>query len=141
MRGLLWRLVCTNGLRTASRYGEFSFRHVGDSQRLRDGLSDAIPTARLTARGTMEQWQQAVGVFVDNVAQQIEQMRELTIGERKSVEQELLNETGVPELPERTSAYDLVNALTSAAKQAEPARRLELEGYAGQLLARQVGSA
>jgi hypothetical protein len=35
--------------------------------------------------------------------------------------------------------YDLVNALTASAKAAAPARRLELEGMAGEFLHRHVG--
>ncbi len=89
----------------------------------------------------MARWRQAVGVFVDNVAEQIDRMRELTVSERKLVEQELKNEAQLPELPERASLYDFTNAVTGAARQAEPARRLELETFAGQLLARQMGSA
>ena len=30
VRGLLWRLKCTNGLRTAEGMGQFSYRHVGE---------------------------------------------------------------------------------------------------------------
>jgi hypothetical protein len=47
----------------------------------------------------------------------------------------------VPALPESTSAYNLVNAITGAARQAEPARRLELESLAGTVLSRHVGRA
>ncbi len=140
LAGVIWRLVCTNGLRAPQRMGRFSFRHVGDTQRLRDGLRDAVPTALIHARGFMAEWQKAVATQVENVAQVIEAMRELTLGERERVGVALKKEAQVPELPEVTSAYDLINAITSAAHDAEPARRLELESFAGQVLHQQVAS-
>jgi hypothetical protein len=48
----------------------------------------------------------------------------------------LKTEASAPALPERTTAYDFVNALTAAAHEAVPARRLELESLAGDLLVR-----
>jgi hypothetical protein len=138
---LVWRLVCENGLRMAEHQGGFSFRHVGESQRLRDGIAEAIPTCLAQARGLMDRWKLAVTTMVEDVAKQIENLRELTQGERRHVEEELLTEAQVPALPESTSAYNLVNAITGAARQAEPARRLELESLAGTVLSRHVGRA
>ena len=138
VKGLLWRLVCTNGLRMPERFGSFSFRHVGDAQRLRDGLGDAIPTALMHARGAMNLWRQSIGTYVEHVAEQIEAMRELTVSERRTVEQRLLDEVHAPALPERVSAYDLVNSITASAREAEPARRLEIESVAGRWLGEQV---
>ena len=136
---LIWRLVCSNGLRSMERGGGFSFRHVGDSDRLRNAVAEAIPTALVHARGVMNQWQKAVTFMVEDVAKQIEAMRELTIPERKGLETELLRETGAPALPEHVPLYDLVNAFTASAKVAVPARRLELEAMAGALLDQHVG--
>ena len=138
-KSLLWRLVCKNGLRTAEGMGQFSFRHVGESQRLRDGLREAIPTALVHARGVMDLWKQAVGVFVNNVAAEIDALRILSVGERERVQDEVKKEAHVLELPERVSAYDFVNAVTSTAHDAEPAHRLEIEELAGGLLRRHVG--
>jgi hypothetical protein len=89
----------------------------------------------------MNLWKQAVGVFVTNVAAEIDTLRALTVGERERVEDEVKKETGVSELPERVSAYDFVNAVTAMAHNAEPARRLEIEELAGGLLRRHVGRA
>ena len=83
VRGLLWRLKCTNGLRASEGMGQFSYRHVGESQRLRDGLREAIPTALVHARGVMDLWKQAVGVFVNNVAAEIDALRLLSVAERE----------------------------------------------------------
>jgi hypothetical protein len=136
---MIWRLVCTNGLRRPEQRGKLSFRHVGDTDRLRSGIAEAIPTAMTHARGLMQQWERAVTFMVEDVQRQVEAMRELTNPERKAFEDSIKLEAGTPELPEHVSLYTMVNALTSTAKTAVPARRLELEGMAGDLLAQHVG--
>ena len=140
IRGLLWRLVCTNGLRVAERQGGFSFRHVGDTQRLKDGIREAIPTCLAHARGVMDQWRGAVTVMVESVEELINNMRELTMVERKLVTDELNADLGLAALPERADVYSLVNAVTGAARQLEPVRRLEVESLAGSLLSKHVGA-
>ena len=131
---LLWRLACTNGLRTPSSMGRFSFRHVGDVQRLRDGISEAIPAALVHANGVMDRWKAAVGVMVEDVQKFVDGLRGVTTAERDVLQQELKNEVGAPELPEHMPLYDLVNGFTAMARQAQPSRRLELEDMAGNLL-------
>lgn len=140
VRGSLWRLRCKNGLRTPSTLGEYSFRHIGDAQRLRDGLSDAVPSAIAHARGLLGRWQRAVNVYVEQLADYIQGLRELTFDERSGVQSKLLAELGTAALPERTSVYALTNAVTSAAHDADPGRRIELESFAGELLSRHVGA-
>jgi hypothetical protein len=139
--GIVWRLRCTNGLRAAERQGSFSVRHVGESQRLRDGLAEAIPNAIAQARGLMSRWKLAVHTMIDDVQQQVESIRELTIPEQKQTLDELKTELGVRELPRFVDLYSLTNGITAAARQAVPARRLEMETLAGELLARRVGGA
>jgi len=138
---VIWRLVCKNGMRAAERRGAMSFRHVGDPQRLRDGVAEAIPSALVHARGVMTQWKRAVTFMVEDVARQVEELRELTIPERKSLENELQTEARTASLPSSVRLYDFVNALTASAKAAAPARRLELESVAGQVLSRHIGRA
>ncbi len=136
---IVWRLVCSNGLRRPERRGQLSFRHVGDGDRLRAGIAEAIPAAMTHARGLMGQWQRAVTFMVEDVQRQVESMRELTNPERRAFEEEIKREAQVPALPEHVPLYAMVNALTATAKTAQPARRLELEGMAGDLLTQHVG--
>ncbi len=138
VRSLLWRLVCTNGMRAANKRASFSFRHVGDSDRLKASIDEAIPSCLLEAKGVLDQWRQAVSVNIENLAERIDQMRELTLGEREVVKTEVASEAGVKELPPATDLYTLVNGVTAAARQAEPARRLEIESVAGEVLRRHV---
>ncbi len=138
---VVWRLVCKNGLRAAERRGPMSFRHVGDRQRLRDAVGEAIPSALVHARGTLAQWKRSVSFMVEDVQRQVDELRELTVPERKAFETELQAEARALTVPVSMRLYDMVNALTASAKAAVPARRLELESVAGHLLSRLVGRA
>lgn len=141
VRGLVWRLKCTNGLRVAENSGNFSFRHIGDSQRLRAGIAEAIPSALAVARGTFARWQTSVNVMVAEVAALIEGLRDLSLGEKKLVEVEIQREAGRIGLPERMPLYGLLNGITAAAHHVLPSRRLEMESLAGELLVRHTGGA
>lgn len=138
---VIWRLVCSNGMRRVDRGSGFSFRHIGDRDRLREAVAEAIPSALVRARGVMDQWRRSVNFMVEDVERQINAMRELTLGEKKNLETALLQEVGTRALPERVAVYELVNAFTHAAKEASPARRLDLEALAGDILTRHVGRA
>lgn len=138
---VIWRLVCSNGMRRAEKGTGFSFRHVGDRDRLRDAVTEAIPAALVRARGVMDLWQKSVNFMVEDVQRQIEAMRELSVPEKKNLETALLHETGRPALPEHVPLYDFVNAMTASAKDAPPARRLDIESLAGDVLRLHVGRA
>jgi len=140
VRGLVWRLKCTNGLRVAEGMGNFSFRHVGDIDRMRAGIAEAIPSALAVARGTFDRWRSAVNVMVNEVASLIDSLRDLSLGERKLVQQEVQREAGTSALPEHMPLYGFLNGVTAAAHHVLPARRLELESLAGELLVRHTGA-
>jgi len=135
VRGVVWRLVCTNGLRTPGSMGDLSLRHLGETQRLRDGLAEGVATALTHARGLMGRWKSAVGAYITNLAEYIDSMRDLSQSEQQAVRAEL-GATKPAELPKHASVYDLVNAVTHAAQAVaiEPARRIELESIAGNVL-------
>src|SRR6478736_4356653 len=113
--------------------GVVSLRHLGETQRLRDGLADGVATALVHARGLMGHWQAAVTSYITNLADFIDGLRELSHSEQQGMRSEL-GAAKPAELPEHSSVYDVVNALTSAAHHAEPARRIELETVAGEML-------
>lgn len=138
VRGVIWRLICMNGARTPSSLGDVSLRHVGETQRLRDGLAEGVATALVHARGMMDRWKAAVSSYITGLADYIDGLRELDQGEQQRVRVEL-GANKPAELPERVSVYDFVNAVTQAAHEAEPARRIELESVAGGVLLDQTG--
>jgi len=138
IRGVVWRLACMNGARMPSSLGDVSLRHIGETQRLRDGLAEGVATALVHARGMMARWRSAVSSYITGLADYINGLRELTTGEQQAVRVEL-GANKPAELPERVSVYDFVNAVTQAAHEAEPQRRIEIESLAGGLLLDQTG--
>ena len=137
----LYRLVCENGLVSEEDGMSYTFRHVGDADKLRIAVANAVDSALTRSSGLMNQWANAVGTMLDDVEAMIAGMQhayKMTETERDNVEKSLVGEFGVRALPARTSAYDLINAMTDAAKQATPVRRGELEAFAGNVLARHV---
>lgn len=140
IRGLLWRLRCTNGLRVREGVGSISMRHVGDGDRLRAGIAEAIPSVFAHAQGAMTRWQNAVRFMIDDVAAQVAALQDLTQAEQKLVTEEIRLEAGTPALPERVDAFTFLNGITAAARSAVPSRRLELESLAGRLLDQRVPS-
>jgi hypothetical protein len=133
VRGTVIRLVCQNGLRAPSSMGDISMRHLGDTQRLRDGLTEGVATALAHARGLMGHWRTAVGQYITNLAGYIDGLRGLNQSEQQAVRSEL-GATKPSDLPERASVYEVTNAITAAAHAAEPARRIEMESIAGEEL-------
>lgn len=138
VRGVVWRLICMNGARTPSSLGDVSLRHVGETQRLRDGLTEGVATALVHARGMMDRWKASLSSYINGLADYIDGIRELDQGEQQRVRVEL-GANKPAELPERVSVYDFVNAVTQVAHAAEPARRIELESIAGGVLLDQTG--
>lgn len=133
VRGVIWRLVCMNGARIPSSLGDVSLRHVGETQRLRDGLAEGVATALVQARGLMDRWKASVSSYITGLADYIDGLRELDTGEQQRVRIEL-GANKPTELPKRVSVYEFVNAVTQAAHESEPARRIELEAIAGGVL-------
>jgi hypothetical protein len=72
--------------------------------------------------------------MVENVAEQIDRLRELTLAEKQLVTTEVKKASSSTVLPATLSLYDLVNAVTAAAHEVPPARRLDLESLAGEML-------
>jgi hypothetical protein len=133
VRGVVWRLCCMNGARTPSSMGDVSLRHLGETQRLRDGLAEGVATALAHARGMMDRWKSAVSTYITGLRDYIDGLRELDQKERQAVHLQM-GASKHSELPASAPVYDLVNAITRAAHEAGPARRIELEGVAGGVL-------
>lgn len=137
---VIWRLVCSNGARRAERGAALSFRHSGDRARLRACVEDAVPSAIAHARSFLEHWGRAVNYMAENALEQIQSLQ-LSVLEKQNIEAAVLREGGRPELPRSVPLFDLVNGITAGAKLSAPARRLEIEALAGDILARHVGRA
>jgi hypothetical protein len=135
------RLVCTNGMRAWRSDASLRMRHVGDPDRLRDQLRDAIPVAFAEARGDIARWKKATEVLIDDALDEIESLRAFglsssetqAIGKSLAVSTGLLAADAAPGdltnmLRTSTSAFELANAITSTARErSDVTARLNLE--------------
>ncbi len=124
-----FRLMCTNGLRAWKSEAALRMRHIGDPARLRDQLRDAMPVALAEARGDVERWKRSVHLLVDSALDEIEGLRSYglsqaevqSIGKTFAREHALAPGSSAGELKNalkvRTSAFDVTNAVTAAAKE------------------------
>jgi hypothetical protein len=146
-----FRLLCENGLRAWRSEASLRMRHIGDPDRLKDQLSDAIPVAFAEARGDVDRWARAVDLLVDSALDEIESLRGFglstgevqAIGRTFAAEQNLLPAgTGAQTLGEvlntQATVFDLANAITSAARERDTAGRLSLEETAHRYLTRKA---
>ncbi len=122
-----YRLLCTNGMRGWASQDAFRMRHVGDPDRLREHLRDAIPVALASARGDIDRWKRAVDMMIDAALDEVESLRGfgLTKAETQSVAHALSPDNRLPSV---TTVFDVANAITSTARERDDAAaRLRLE--------------
>jgi hypothetical protein len=137
-----YRLVCLNGMRSWRSEAAMRMRHIGDPDRLREQLRDAIPVAFAEARGDIDRWKRAVDVLLDSALEEIESLRGfgLSNGDLQAVGHQLVDDH--PALPESTgvesirailertptTAFDVANAITATARErTNTSTRLGLE--------------
>ncbi len=133
------RLVCTNGMRAWKSEAGLRMRHVGDADRLRDQLRDAVPVAFAEAKGDIARWVKATELLIDNALEEIEGLRAfgLSTGEVQSIGRTLAVDEGMLASPSQdlpkalrtsTSVFALANAITATARErADVVSRLNLE--------------
>lgn len=151
---LVYRLVCSNGLRAWAQQGSRRVvRHVGDPARAVEVLRDAIPAALDDASGAVDAIKAATRRVVERAAEEFAGLRifGLTAAETRTAASTFAAERGVA-LPADTKApawreawtqieqigpvtsWDVTNAVTAMARDVQPERRLELETAAGEYL-------
>jgi hypothetical protein len=146
-----YRLICTNGMRSANEGTRLRLAHRGDALVLRDRVKAVIPTALAEARGELEVWKRSVSVLIDNALDEIDSLRGfgLSSGETRAIGRRLV------QLPEttsqedlttalkgmRTTAFDMANAVTETARdRSDVAGRLSLEETGHRYLTRKAGA-
>jgi hypothetical protein len=145
------RLICTNGMRAWRSQAAVRMRHIGDPERLRDQIADAIPVAFAEARGDLDKWKRAVDVLVDNALEEIESLRGFglsgaevrAVGQTLVEDQHLLSASGSGQsvreaLGVPTSAFEVANAITATARTKGTAARLGLEEVGHRYLTRRA---
>lgn len=147
---MTYRLICTNGMRSAERGAAARLRHVGDPMKIREDLAAVVPTAFAEARGDLQRWRASVDDMIDSALDDIEGLRSfgLSVGEQRAVGRTL---TGLPEQTSaedlstalrglRSTTFDVANAITQTARdRTDVAARLSLEETGHRYLTRKVG--
>ncbi len=144
-----YRLICTNGMRSAEHGARTRIRHVGNHREIREDLAVASPAAFAEARGDMDRWRKAVDTMVFDALDDLEGLRGFGLeqGEVRAIGRTLIE--AEPDMPNvqlaealrhrRTTVYDLANAITQTARdRSDVAARLELEETAHRYLARRT---
>lgn len=138
-----YRLVCANGMRSWRTQESFRVTHRGDVNRVCEMLVSAIPIAFGMARGHVELMQKAVELRVPVLSEELDGLTQFGLGESdiESVAAALSREWGVASGNPRAllagrscTVYDVVNAVTAAAKSRSLGSRLELEEAAHRYL-------
>jgi hypothetical protein len=147
------RLVCTNGMRAWRSDASLRMRHVGDPDRLRDQLRDAIPVAFAEARGDIARWKKATELLISNALDEIESLRAfgLSSTETGAIGRSLAVSTGLlaadapsgdltQVLRGSSTAFELANAITSTAREcSDVTARLNMESLGHRYLVSKTG--
>lgn len=120
-----YNLVCTNGMRAWRSEATHRLRHVGDPNRLKEALEDAVPVAFAEASGDLDRWQKATESFIDDALSEIEGLRSFGFSkpECETIGHQLVADSGLtgPNLQETlrdasTTVFDVANAITAVGK-------------------------
>lgn len=148
---LTWRLICLNGMRSASTEDASRFRHVGDPERLHQAFADALPVAIAGGQRLRDLMQKATEVLIDDALAEFDLSAfGFTPTESQDVARDAMAERSMA-LPASTkdwgdafaevrdlTAYDVANAITHVAQTRGTDRRVEMEEAAGRYLDRTV---
>lgn len=123
---ITYRLVCLNGMRAWQSEAAHRMRHVGDPERIRETLQDAIPVAFSEARGDFDLWEKATERLIDDAFAEIESLHSFGFNklEREQVAKQLVADNDLPgrNLIEQlkgasTNVYEMANAITATARE------------------------
>lgn len=128
--GLVWRLVCTNGLRRASLTESYIQRHIYlSTDDFRRNMSVAMSVGIQSSIGLMQNFAAAKDIYLSNP---IEVMQVLS--DRFDISKSIVEKA--QELWEHDSTvYGVVNGFTAAARGLGNESRLDLEKLSGKILA------
>lgn len=147
---MVFRLVCSNGMRAWLAAGASRQMHVGDPKIVLEKLVDAIPVAINETLGIVDAMRVAVTRQIEDISAEFDRLGsqfKLNTSEVRGVAVETLR-NAAPALAEsnekqtldrmfdrtQASVYDVMNGITAYAQERGTDRRLELEEVAAQYL-------
>ena len=137
VKGGLFAWLCTNGMRTGRDETETRWRHVGDPQRVRREMPDAIEGAMVGASDVLLTYQRAVEIFIDDAAAFAEQELRRQKASHKVIAQALVGMKD-PTSCEYGTLAGVVDGVTLIAQQQNHDEQEFLEGCAATILRRGV---
>lgn len=141
---MLYRLLCTNGLRISYGQDRRVVRHIGDPERVVETLTEAIPASIENATGTVETIKAATQRVVERATEVFGgglRLFGLTAAEERAAGAQLAADRGAPDLAAAltsgpVSVWDVTNAITASVRETATERRIEVESAAGDYLRR-----
>ena len=129
---LIWRLVCSNGLRAWATDGEtFRQRHIHlKPWEIYNRMTEAVGSAVGRGDEMIEQFIATRGVPVDDPLHVIEKLSKKELYSKEIVEEVKNNFMIEPQ----NTVYGLVNAYTRTARELPNERRMDMERLAGRLM-------
>lgn len=66
LNGGIFKLICTNGMKSWDNKTEFAWRHFGDTSRISEGVASAITELQTSASGVVDAYNSALDVAIDD---------------------------------------------------------------------------
>lgn len=121
-----YNLVCTNGMRAWKSEATQRLIHMGDPDRLKARLEDAIPVAFAEAKGDLDRWHRATERLIDDAFNEIQGLEAFGFNkpERETVAHQLASDAGldggrnwIEQLKNKTTTvFDVANAITAVGR-------------------------
>jgi len=127
---LIFRLVCSNGLRRWEREGDiFNQRHIYlKTHEFRGRMLESMSNGLHTGQELLEQYRKAQNIHIEHPFEVIE-----AVSKKAAFSKEFTDRMKTEYEGDKT-AYGIVNSITSAARSLPNEHRLETERFAGKLL-------
>jgi hypothetical protein len=131
----IWKLICTNGMAHWDSKTSYRWRHFGNTERIREGVGDAIEEIRVSASGVVSAYNKALDTSIDDAFAFLErELKREGVGKMRIAEvQAALTD------PTTTEGFNLasaVDAMTLVAQRQEMFEQTDLEQIASRILNR-----
>lgn len=122
--GYTHRLICKNGAIAKDSGDSFSFRHVGDHDRMRGNVVKALESAKLETERILVQFKNAVNIKIDEPFVYLENLtkeRDLTQEQFKAMMNSLVGE------PQKGNLFGISQSISAAAQQFDGEQAFDMQ--------------
>ena len=86
IQGGSFRASCLNGMGSWEKNSRFTWRHFGNTERISQGVSSAMTEISTGLNGTLEAYQKACDVFIDDAFSFVDQMLDKSGASKEAIE-------------------------------------------------------